>query len=307
MRRRMSPRAVVRAAGIVLFGFTIGTTQVFAADRATVAEKAVPSGKATPAAKADPADKGSPPASPATDANPTATKDAAIDECGKALDKLAAGDPTALDSFEEQRRKTLMMQQPAAAAVSCLAVAEQNEKFCDLLPKEQKEGCTHQFKMLGSLKGASKDELKARLIFESCSQGGKGNVPVCQIFRDAIASHDAGKCNGLPKVASGDPSPEDIKKGVALCTALATSDASKCKAITDKAEQENCVAYASNDPKRCPKDSDDCRTIVKGFSIVEQKGVAGLGDVDPTFTAVVEGKKACAAKTAELKKGCTVR
>ncbi len=302
----MRPRPVARAAAITLLGFTIGTTQAFAAEG-----EPAPAQKAVPADKAPPADKAAPAAdSPATDAKATATNKDAATDCGKALDKLAAGDAKALDPLDEQRRQALMTNKAAANAVTCLAVAEKNEKFCDLLPKEQKEGCAHQFKMLGSLKGVPKDEFKARAIFEACSQGGngqEGNIPACKTIRDAIASHDPGKCNGLSKVAPANASPADIQKGLALCAALATSDASKCKAIPDEAEQANCAAYASNDPKRCPKDSGDCRNLVTGFSVVAEKGLAGLGDIDPTFGAAVEGRKACAAGTAELKKGCAAR
>jgi len=288
---------VARAAGIALLGFGITITPAFAAE-----------GEPAPADKTAPADKGTPAAvPPAADAKPAANEEAAIENCGKALDKLAAGDAKALDSLDEPRRQGLMMQKAAADTVTCLAVAEKNEKFCDLLPKEQKENCAHQFKMLGTLKGASKEEFKAQAIFEACSQGGngeKGNVPACKIIRDAIASHDAGKCNGLPKVAPAKAPPADIEKGVALCAALATSDASKCKAIPDEAEQANCAAYASNDPKRCPKDSADCRNMVGAFAIVAEKGLAGLGDIDPTVVAAVEGRKACTAPTAEMKKDC---
>jgi hypothetical protein len=101
-------------------------------------------------------------------------------------------------------------------------------------------------------------------------------------------------CSGLPAA------------NVPFCAALATSDAAKCKAITDEAEQATCAAYASNDAKRCPKEG-DCRTLVGAFSIVAEKGVAGLGDIDPTIVAAIEGRKACAAGTAELKKDCGAR
>jgi len=284
----MLPKAIARAAGIALLGFTIGTTQALAVEgEPAPADKAAPAGEAVPADKAVPGDKGAPAAVvPATDAKPAANKD----DCGKALDKLAAGDAKALDSLDEQSRQALMTHQAAANTVTCLAVAEKNAKFCDLLPKQQKEGCAQQFKMLGSLKGASKDEFKARVIFEACSRG--GNVPPCEIIRDAIVSHDAGKCNGLPKA------------NVPFCAALATSDAAKCKGVADEAEQATCAAYASNDPKRCPKDSGDCPNVVGAFSVAAEKGLAGLGDMDPTIGATLEGRKACAAGTAELKKHC---
>ncbi len=289
----MLPRPIARAAGIALFGFIIGTTHAFAAvGEPAPAEKAVPADKAAPAAapadKAVPAEKAPAKVAPA-DAKPTADNDAATAECGKALDKLAAGDATALDSLDERRRESLMGHKAASRTITCLAVAEKNEKFCDLLPKEQREGCAHQYKMLGSLKGVSKDELKARVIFEACSQG--GNVPHCETIRDAILSHDAGKCNSLPEAKP-------------FCAALATSDASKCKALTDKEMQATCAAYASNDPARCPKDSGDCTSIVKSFRIAAEKGLAGLGDIDPTAVAAVEGRKACTATAADLKKGC---
>jgi hypothetical protein len=284
----MLSRPVAIAAAIALLGFAIGTTRAFA-----VEGEPAPAAKAGPADKAVPADKGAPAAvAPAADAKPAASKETVIADCGKALDKLAAGDAKALDSLDEQSRQALMTHQAAANTVTCLAVAEKNEKFCDLLPKEQKAGCAQQFKMVGSLKGASKDEFKARVIFEACSRG--GNVPPCEMIRDAIVSHDAGKCNGLPKV------------NVPFCAALATSDAAKCKAITDEAEQATCAAYASNDAKRCPKEG-DCRTMVSAFSTVAEKGLAGLGDIDPTIVAGVEGRKACAAGTAELKKDCGAR
>jgi hypothetical protein len=267
------------------------------------AGKAAPAEKVAPADKPAPAGKGTPAAvPPATDAKPAADKDPATDACGKALDKLATGDATALNSLDEQRRQALMMHNAAADTVTCLAVAEKNEKFCDLLPKQQKENCTHQFKMLGSLKDASKDEFKAQAIFEACSQG--KDVPACAIMRDAIASRDAGKCKELPKIAPAESPRADVEKYMALCAALATSDASKCKAITDEAEQGNCAAYASNDPERCPKESGDCRTMVKAFSIVAEKGLAGLGKIDATAVAAVKGREACVAPTAELKKRC---
>jgi hypothetical protein len=85
---------------------------------------------------------------------------------------------------------------------------------------------------------------------------------------------------------------------------LATSDAAKCKAITDDTEQATCAAYASNDPKRCPKDSGDCPNVVKGCSIVAEKRRAGLGEFDPTIVAALQGRKACAAATAQWKKDC---
>lgn len=302
----MLPRPIARAAGIALFGFTIGTTQVLAAEgEPAPAEKTVPAGKAAPA------DKGTPAAVPAAaDTKPTVHKDASSEDCGKALDKLAAGDATALDSLDEQRRQALMSQRAAVGAVTCLAIAEKNKKFCDLLPKEQTENCARQFTMVGNLKGASKEEFKAQAIFEACSRGGngqEGNIPACKIMRDAIASRDAGKCNGLPKLAPANAPPAEIEKYMALCAALATSDPAKCKAITDEAEQASCAAYATNDAKRCPKDLEDCRRMVDVFSIVAEKGLAGLGDVDPTLVVATEGRKACAAGTAELKKACGAR
>jgi hypothetical protein len=291
----MLPRAIARAAAIALFGFTIWTTQVLAAE-----------GEPAPAGKAAPADKGTPAAVPAAaDTKPTAQKDASSEDCGKALDKFAAGDATALDSLNEQRRQELMTHSAAEGAVTCLAVAEKNEKLCDLLPKPQKDGCAHQFKMFDSLRGASKEAFKAQAIFEACSRG--GNIPACTIMRDAITSHDAGKCNGLPKIASADSPKAEIEKYVALCSALATSDASKCKVISDDTEQRNCAAYASNDPERCPKEAGDCRNIVNAFSIVAKKGLAGLSEIDASAVAAVEGRKACAATSAELKKGCGAR
>lgn len=295
---------MAKAAGIALLGFGITTTQAFAAEdqapptgKAAPVEKAAPADKAAAADKAAPADKDAPSAAPdATDAKATADKaaadkDAAVGDCGKRLDKLAAGEVTALDSFDEKRRQALLIQQPASKAVSCLAVAEQNEKFCNLLPKEQKNGCVDQVKVMGSLKGASKDELKARMIFAACSGGKDVVVANCKIVRDAMLAHDVGKCSAMPK--GWGP----------WCAALAASDASKCKEIADEAMQALCAAYAANDAKRCPEDSEDCRVMVKGFSAVADKGVAGLGD--PSAVAAVEGKKACADAVAELKKGCS--
>ncbi len=302
----MLPRPIARAAGIALFGFTIGTTQVLAAEgEPAPAEMTVPAGKAAPA------DNGTPAAVPAAaDTKPTVPKDPWSEDCGKALDKLAAGDVTALDSLDEQRRQALMSQRAAADTVTCLAIAEKNKKFCDLLPKEQTENCVRQFTMVGNLKGASKEEFKAQALFEACSRGAngqEGNIPACEMIRDAIASRDAGKCNELPKLAPANAPPAEIEKYKALCAALATSDAAKCKAITDDAEQATCAAYATNDAKRCPKDSEDCRRMVEVFSSVAEKGLAGLGDGDPTLVAAAEGRKACAAGTAELKKECGAR
>ena len=103
-----------------------------------------------------------------------------------------------------------------------------------------------------------------------------------------------------PKDGSVDPD-----NGFAMEWEAYADKARQLKAITDEAEQRNCAAYASNDPERCPKESGDCRTMVKGFSTVAEKGLAGLGQIDATAVAAVEGRKACAATTAELKKGCT--
>lgn len=258
-----------------MLGFGICATRALAAEGEAAADKA------TPAA-----------VTPAAEAEPTIDMNSVMDDCRKAIKKLGAGDAKALDSMDEEWRNSLMKRPAAASAMACLAVAENDEKFCQALPSKSKEKCLQQHKLLGGLKDVPKEKLKARLVFAMCSE----NSPTseCELVRDAIASSDADKCSGVSK------------DNVAFCKALATGDASHCKGL-DEETRATCSAYALDDPKHCPSDSTDCRNMAEAFATIKKKGLAGLGDIEPGAVAAASGRDACSGILEKLAKDCGVR
>jgi len=262
----------------------------FRSTPAAAEEPAAPA-KAAPAAGEKAGDSPAA-ATPAADAKPTvaADKEKAAGDCRKAVEALGKGDPSALDALDKNQRDLLVGQPAAADALTCLAIAENNEKFCAALPPEGKDACVSHRKVMGDLKGVPKEGLKAQIIHKMCVN----DMPAgdCEIVRQAIAAGDAGKCTGLTKIDAN------------FCTAIASADASKCKALSDKTMEAVCAAYALDDPKHCPDDSQDCRNLTTFMATVSKKGLSGVADLNSGAAAAVEGRSSCAAALSALEKVC---
>ena len=284
---------MARVAGLVFFLFVLGS----AGDSATAAAQnaanstpgAAPAAKApdtTPAGAAA-GQSGTTPKTDATAGPTTAptTNATAATQCKNVTTKLSAGDSSALQSMSPDQRVASMN------AVICLALADDNSRYCDALPADKKSECVDQWKFLRELKGAPQGNIKALTLHHLCLK----NSPKadCDKIRDAMTAADASKCKGISNPQQG-----------VFCSALATGDGTKCSGLPEGADREFCTALATDDPARCPKDSTDCPKMVGSFAKVKKEGLQGAQVNDPRLAALRNGKAACQPLMADLERSC---
>jgi hypothetical protein len=174
----------------------------------------------------------------------------------------------------------------------CLAIADDNGRYCDALPADKKGECVDQWKFIRELKGAPQGNIKALTIYHLCLK----NSPKadCDKMRDAMTSADAGKCKGVSN-------PQQH----VFCTALATGDGTKCAGVAEGADRDFCVALATDNPAKCPKDSTDCPKMVGNFAKMTKEGLQGAQG-DPRVGALRNGKSACQPLMADMERRCLV-
>lgn len=251
-------------------------------------------------AGASPAPTDAPPeptADPAADAEAAAKARAEEAEsvCRQGVTALKDGKVSAVKALPEGARQTLLQGEQFPTLVACLAVAGNDSGICSLLPKEAAAACVEQAKIAKELKNVPKEQLKFSIIARACR--GNESKATCDKALEAMKSGDAAKCKAaFDKV--------DMS---AFCAALATGDGSQCQPITDADQRGVCVAYATNDPGKCPQDAADCVLLTKTFVTLAKDGLAGMRDVDPSLAAAGQGKEACAPMLAELETACTKR
>ena len=270
----------------------MGCTSVVAAEESAAPAMMAPAEAAKAAADAAVTPVAGTPGA-AAEPTPVVDPEKLAADCKKGLSALGGGDAKGLDALEKSQRDSLMMNAAAVNALTCLAIAENDEKFCDALAKDGRKACLEQRKLIGELKGIPKEQLKAELIYKQCVN----DMPVadCETVRDAMTAKDAGKCKGFTKIDAN------------FCVALAAGDASTCKKLTDEAMRDVCAAYAADEPKHCPEDSQDCRNLTSFMAAVTKKGLAGVADLDAGAAAAVDGRQSCTAVLAELEKACSAK
>jgi hypothetical protein len=176
-------------------------------------------------------------------------------------------------------------------AISCLAVADDNEKHCDLLGEDAKKACVDQWKVGRELKGLPKEKVKAQLMYRTCASNSPNMN--CDVVREAIGEKDAAKCKNLKEASQQ-----------TFCNAVVAGDAKKCDAIPAGPERDYCAAFAADDPGRCPKNATDCIAMASGFAALKKGGLEGFANIDARIAAASMGPKACANLLASLDEAC---
>ena len=249
--------------------------------------------KAEPAAGegGDEATAGKEEAEEAPTPDPEAERKAAEEACKEALEGLRSKDVSALQALTVEERNTLLAGPTGVSAITCLAIGNADKSLCDLLDGDAKRACLDQWAVGSELTGLPKEQIKAQLLFRSCSANSTG--PHCEVLRQAVNEGSSEKCQELE-----DPSHR------AFCTAVASGDASKCEAIPAGSERAYCAAFASDDPSKCPKDSVDCIAMANGFAALKKGGLEVFQDIDATIAAAALGSKACDALVDKLLESC---
>ena len=210
--------------------------------------------------------------------------------CKQRVATLTSGDPSAFAPLKAETRDALMQETAAVRAFTCLAIANDNGRYCDALPARQKDDCTSRWQFVRDLK-SSKGSVKAQLLYRMCL--GQDSPAQCEKLRDAIATHTAGMCTGVDKPTTS-----------AFCAAIASGDATKCEVLSEPSDRDQCAALATDDESRCPKEWADCVNLVRGFAKAKHEGLQGLEQTDPEFGAAVKGKSACTPFLAVLEALC---
>lgn len=228
-------------------------------------------------------------------AAPAETPKAEGAPCKEAIAKLSGGDVGALDELDDATKQRLLGHPATRDVVICFAVASGNRAHCDVLPAQAKADCLERFAFAQKLKGAPKKALKAELFYRICQSGNpKPPEGTCEKVRDAMVSGDASACDQLPF--------EPAERG--LCAGLVTGDPTKCDTFEEPGRRAGCVAFVTGDPEKCAKGDEDCRRPLRSLAIMQKKGLAGIGDIDPISAAAAKGKEACAPLVANLEGLC---
>jgi len=232
------------------------------------------------------------PAAAETDKTPQPVAAPTVDlkaACKKTVATLGSGDLSAVEALPSDKRGAFLQDSKTGKVFACLAIADDNKRYCEALPQERRDECLHQWQLLHDLKSQPKASLKSILLYQSClSHEAKED---CEKLREAITAGDDAKCKAMSKAPSRD-----------FCAAVATGDAKRCQGLPQGAQREYCTALATNDPARCPKESEDCTTLVRGLA--KKKGLEGFQDIDPTLAAAAKGRSACTALLATLEGSC---
>jgi hypothetical protein len=243
-------------------------------------------------------------AAPATGGTPSAqqpvgTPAEVVDAaCKYAVTGLGDGKLSAFKSLSADERTALAQRKGAVDLFTCLAVADGQTSYCEVLPTTAKRDCLEQLKLMGELKALPKERIKAQVIYRTCSRSvpNEATEKDCDTIRKAMTARDASVCEGLSKS-------EGAWGREGLCPALATSDPAKCNGAPEQAQRDTCAALATDDPSRCPKDAAECSTLVSNLATLTKDGLAGHETV-PVLAAVHSGRKACAPLVAALQATC---
>lgn len=229
---------------------------------------------------------------PETGQTPEPTVDGAA-LCKQAVARLASGDLESLDSGASSLR-SLMGSAAAVQVMTCLAVANNNGRFCDALPEQGKQNCTAQSEFLRELKNVPKETIKAQVFYRLCLTGTpKAEKADCDRVREAMISGNASACQSLSTAEQRD-----------FCAGLATGDPKKCSSMADAAQREFCAAFMTDDASRCPKDAEHCRYMVRAIATLRKEGFGSDNDLDPIVAAVGKGKRACEPLLTDLERAC---
>ena len=228
---------------------------------------------------------------PLPTAEPTLNPTAAAATCKNVAAKLGVGDLSVLESLPPDLRTALLLKPTLVNLFICLAIADDNRRYCDALPEERKGECVDQWELVRELKAAPEGTGKTQAIYHLCRK----NSPQadCDKVREAMTTADAGKCKGVSKTQER-----------VFCTALATGDATKCNGLPEAADRDFCAALSTDDARRCPKESTDCSDMVRSFAALKKEGLEGAQAIDPRLAAVRKGKQACAPLSADLEHVC---
>lgn len=245
------------------------------------------------AAPADtPAAQGTPQENPTPDAAAKATAAAVASGCKKALDGLVR-DPNALKALSKEQQAPLLNGPTSRDLFTCLAVASDDARYCDLLSGDDKKRCASMRTDLREFKGVPKEQFKSTFMYKVCVE--HGEKAACDTLRAAIAAKDASKCAGLSANMLG------------FCKAVASGDAAQCQGVPAGEERGTCEAFATNDESKCLKDSVNCQAAARSFVAVQKNGLDGLSGVDASAAAVVKGKSSCNEYMSALEKFCAER
>jgi len=203
---------------------------------------------------------------------PTQAAPAADSPCGKAIGGLLDGNADALKSLSTKQREAIVGHGTAAAALSCLAVGDDKNTYCNVLPKGARENCLNEWQVVHDLKAQPPDAPAVAFVAAQLHRQCMSEFPQagCDALRDAVGSDDATKCKGVPKELDG------------LCVALATGNESKC-----------------------PDGDSDCRKMTAAVTKVEKHGLAGFEYRDPILaSAAKNGRGECKPLLDELARRC---
>jgi hypothetical protein len=214
---------------------------------------------------------------------------AAMLDCKQLVATLASGNVFAFASLPAQRKDALTRGTVALRAFTCLAIAEDSDRYCEVLQGSQKDDCVSQRQFVRGLKSLPKESVKAATLYRMCLE--QDTPGQCEKLRDAIAAHSPDKCSGVTKPSTS-----------AFCTAIAAADPTKCDGLAEVSDRDQCAALATDDASRCPKDWADCVTLVQGLAKAKREGT--LEQIDPEFAAASKGKSACAPFLTSLETLC---
>jgi hypothetical protein len=244
------------------------------------------------AAGEQPASATTPEGEATLDPEAQATATAVAGACKKMIDAFAR-EPGALKALPKDQQAWLVQAPMARDAVTCLAVAANNPRYCDLLSGEDKQGCARG-KLFKDIKGLPKEQVKGAVLYKLCVADAP-NSPACEKLRSALTANDAAKCEQLPGPL------------IDYCKAITKRDPAECKNLSKAEERGRCEAYATDDEKRCPADSVDCRKMTVAFAATKKDGIAGFAGSDSTIAAAVWGKDACKRYLTDLEQFCSKR
>jgi len=298
LSRRLHPSAMFCVAVLgLLIGGSLGVGAQAEADPTPAAKTTAAPVTDAPAAIGSPRADVTPDAAAAkaqaeADAAAAKAKAEAMESCKKTAAGLNAADLAALKALPADRQTILMKAPSSISLMTCLTVAENDDRFCKMLTdKDQQERCLQHWKQVAEIKALPKEQVKANVIYRSCIEGtAKAD---CDALRDAMVANDVAKCKAVSS---------ELRS---FCEAVVTGDAGKCKGLPAGEDRGRCEAYATEDESRCPKDSIDCHNMARNFAGFRKSGLAGVQGIDPSAAAAVNGRQACASYVTEFERLCT--
>lgn len=205
---------------------------------------------------------------PASAAAPEGPKNAEL--CKQAVSALGKGDVSGLKSLPADKQAALEKSGLAMHALNCIAVADNNEAYCNSLGSPRKEECLAQLRFIQGIKQLKKGAWPLPLVVPEYYKNCLAQFPKseCEKFREAWMTGKASGCKGLAKDLSG------------LCSAVLLGNAALC-----------------------PPTEADCAKLVVDLPRLQQGGIEALDD--PMTRAATQGKAACAPYLEAAERFCT--